>query len=86
MNKRQAKKRRKKHGCHYQSTRQKEREKMKYKGGMISIVKEGEKVDISPKDENSVEVIPCAVVFHDDGVYRVEVKDKRIMITKEAKE
>ena len=59
---------------------------MEYKGGMISVVKEGEKVDVTSKDENSVEVIPCAVVFHAYGVYRVDVRGKRITITKETKE
>ena len=55
---------------------------MKYKGETISVVKEGEKVDIVPKDKNSVEV-SYAVIFHDCGVYRVEVSDERIVITKE---
>lgn len=54
---------------------------MEYKDGMISVVEEGEEVNITPKDRNSVEVIPHAVVFHDDGVYRVYVGNKRIVIT-----
>jgi len=56
---------------------------MEYKGGMISIVEEEEKVDVVPKDKNSVEVIPYSVVFHADGVYRVNVSNKRVTITKE---
>lgn len=55
---------------------------MEYKGEMISVVEEGEEVNIVSKDKNSVEV-SYAVVFHDYGVYRVDVSDKRITITKE---
>lgn len=56
---------------------------MKYEGETTSVVKEGEKVDIVPKDKNCVEV-SYSVTFHEHGVYRVDVSDKRIVITKEA--
>lgn len=55
---------------------------MEYKGEIISVVEEGEKVDIVPKDKNSVEV-SYSVIFHDCGIYRVNVSDERITITKE---
>ena len=55
---------------------------MKYKSETTSVVKEGEKVDIVPKDKKWVEV-SYSVTFHEYGVYRVNVSDKRITITKE---